>query len=253
MTQNSSQPPAGWYPDPAGGDAERFWDGVAWSQSTRDRQPAPVEPPAPGGAYGAPSGQPSGYGPNSGVGQGYGQPTYGGQGYGYDRGYGPQLAGFWWRVLGKLIDNILAGIVYYIVAAATGLSALVTAHTERLMRDLLIWSENPEGPVPALPEGLTTVLFTTALVSFAISAIYRTVMYGTLSATVGQLATGLKVVKDGADVDSKLSWSTAINRGVLGALLWETIGWINGIFAAFTRKKQTLSDMLAKTVVYKVR
>jgi hypothetical protein len=26
-------PPAGWYPDPAGGAARRFWDGAAWTDS----------------------------------------------------------------------------------------------------------------------------------------------------------------------------------------------------------------------------
>ena len=47
MTNSPQQPPAGWYPDPAGSGGERFWDGVAWSQSTRDKaapQPAPDAP-----------------------------------------------------------------------------------------------------------------------------------------------------------------------------------------------------------------
>lgn len=28
-------PPAGWYPDPAGGSDQRWWDGVGWTQHTR--------------------------------------------------------------------------------------------------------------------------------------------------------------------------------------------------------------------------
>jgi hypothetical protein len=35
--------PAGWYPDPAGGDGTRWWDGTTWTQNVR----APEAPPPP--------------------------------------------------------------------------------------------------------------------------------------------------------------------------------------------------------------
>ena len=46
MSEHSGYPgaPPGWYPDPAGGPAQRWWDGYAWNEATV--QPAP---PAPGG------------------------------------------------------------------------------------------------------------------------------------------------------------------------------------------------------------
>ena len=51
MSTPSSLPPAGWYPDPQGGDGQRWWNGVAWSSETRAAQPeapvAPAEPVAP--------------------------------------------------------------------------------------------------------------------------------------------------------------------------------------------------------------
>jgi hypothetical protein len=53
---NSSPPPAGWYPDPAGSDRTRWWNGFAWSDTYGDPTPAstpaaPATAPAP--AYAA--------------------------------------------------------------------------------------------------------------------------------------------------------------------------------------------------------
>jgi hypothetical protein len=42
-----SVPPAGWYPDPAGPNSQRWWDGVQWSQQTRPIVVAPPPPPPP--------------------------------------------------------------------------------------------------------------------------------------------------------------------------------------------------------------
>ena len=54
-------PPAGWYPDPAGGTGSRWWDGVGWSDRTSSTPPphGPSGPPAGPG----PSGPPAGPGP----------------------------------------------------------------------------------------------------------------------------------------------------------------------------------------------
>lgn len=42
-----STPPAGWYPDPAGSESWRWWDGGTWTESLRPYQPAaPVTPAA---------------------------------------------------------------------------------------------------------------------------------------------------------------------------------------------------------------
>jgi hypothetical protein len=47
--------PPGWYPDPAGGPGQRWWDGYAWTETVV----LPEAPPAPGtmpGAFGPPPG-----------------------------------------------------------------------------------------------------------------------------------------------------------------------------------------------------
>jgi uncharacterized protein (AIM24 family) len=61
-------PVAGWYPDPAG-DAgiERYWDGEAWTATTRPAGGAPPPPPPGPADGGAPPPPPSGPGPSPAV------------------------------------------------------------------------------------------------------------------------------------------------------------------------------------------
>jgi Protein of unknown function (DUF2510) len=44
MSTPGSQPPPGWYADPAGGGGWRWWDGTRWTEHL-----APASPPAPPG------------------------------------------------------------------------------------------------------------------------------------------------------------------------------------------------------------
>lgn len=239
MTNAPQQPPAGWYPDPAGSDGQRYWDGIAWSQATRDN-PAPVVPTpethpqnpwqqggAPG-PYGAPMGTP--------IARKSGAP-------------------FGWRVLGFLIDFVGITLVSSFVTASVGLDAQVVGETNRWMRDLLLFTESPTGPMPMPAPAFWSALMYSALIGIAIFGVYRTLMLGILSATLGQLAVGLRTVPLGEDADAKLGWGAATLRGFAGAVMYQHLflGFFNGIFAAFTRRRQTLSDMMSKTQVLKIR
>lgn len=237
MTQTPQLPPAGWYPDPAGSEAERYWDGVAWSQATRD-VPAPTSPPptyaqqphAPGGPQA----------PN------YGQPMH---------QPGPRVAPFWWRVLGFVIDFIGIQFLVSAITAGIGLDAQVLGELNRWSRAISIYSETMEGPMPMPAAALWVAVGYSALVGIAVFAVYRVLLLGTLSATLGQLAIGLRAVPAGAGPEAKLGWGRAVARGLAGALFYQHlfVGAINGIFAAFTGKRQTLSDMISKTQVLKIR
>ncbi|MHA6511246.1 RDD family protein [Tessaracoccus sp. Z1128] len=228
MSYSPQQPPAGWYPDPAGSDGERYWDGLAWSQSTRDPHVPP--PMAPQQGYGAPMGDPR-FQPQS----------------------GRPYAGFGWRVLGFIIDSILLGIVTQLVAGVLGLTVAIDTAMARWQRDVMVYADNPVGEIPVPGADLWTALLYSGIVGAVLMAAYRTVLYGTMSATVGQLLLGMRVVKAGAPADSKLDWTTAAVRGIASAILYEVIWVFNGLFAAFTREKQTLGDMIAKTHVLKIR
>lgn len=249
MTNAPQQPPAGWYPDPAGTDAERFWDGVAWSQATRDVAPAPTAPQAQQWQQ-----------PQQGYGQGYGQQPYP-QGYGTPLSYraaspeGPRPAAFGWRLLGFILDNILISILSGIVGGVMGINAALSVETDRWLRELMIWADGGVGDPPMPGAEFWTATLYSTLVGLVLYAAYRTIMLGTIGATLGQLALGLKTVKAGQGPDSKLGWGTAAARGVLGAVLYNLsiIGLISGLMAAFTAKKQTLSDMMSSTQVLKIR
>lgn len=46
MNEPGDTPPAGWYPDPAGGSGMRWWDGRAWTQEVRSDDATTVIPPS---------------------------------------------------------------------------------------------------------------------------------------------------------------------------------------------------------------
>lgn len=234
MMNSASNPPPGWYRDPAGGDGERFWDGVAWSQSTRDAPPAPTEEP-PTASHGA-------FAP------------YGGQASTYHAVSAPNpYAGFGWRLLGYLLDTLLLSILANYIAAATPIPGMTGRAMQRWERAIALWSEAPHNAMP-MPDAefWIAILWSTLLVT-TVQGIYRTLLLRFLNATLGQRVLGLRVVRDGDDPSAPLDWGTAMTRGLGGAVLWQVLGFINGIFAAFTNKRQALSDMVSKTVVYKVR
>ncbi|GAA4899170.1 hypothetical protein GCM10025789_16630 [Tessaracoccus lubricantis] len=286
MTNSPQQPPAGWYPDPAGSGGERFWDGVAWSQSTRDKAapeaPAGASPSsAPDAGFAAPqsyASPPSGhgyaqsqqqysqqpYGEQPGYGQQpyqqYGQQPYGQQQYGMQAypGYGaqqlPRPAGFWWRFLGYVIDGFVIMIPNWLIGMMTGVTDRASGALEQWFRDLLIWSESQTAAPPELPPAFDDAIVQLSIIQVIVWIVYRILMYAWKSATVGQLAIGARTVP-ASNPDEKLGWGQIILRSIASPVLYalSLVGIINGLFAAFTPRKQTIADYVARTVVLKVR
>lgn len=113
-----TQPAAGWYADPAGGQSERFWDGAQWTDSTRplaSDQPHGGYPSVP--AYAAPQqyGQPSGQQP-------YGQPQFPGQQQFGQQSFtgqaGQPSGGTLYQRNRYTTYTVLVGIVYVLLAFA---------------------------------------------------------------------------------------------------------------------------------------
>ncbi|WP_297751736.1 RDD family protein [uncultured Tessaracoccus sp.] len=254
MTQMPQQPPPGWYPDPAGGSGQRFWDGEAWSQATREqRAPTQEQPQAHPQGGGTPYVDPrlrahsSGYG-TQGAGYGVSAYSYGKQ-IPVQGGYA--LAGFWWRVLGFIIDSIIVGIVNGMLTA--GLNTGMDSQLERYLVQLIESLADPTVPAPEIPMGLIQSLGTAALVTTIMWIAYRTILIGTMNATLGQKICGLRVAKLGDEQLASVGWKVALIRGGVGAIIYQIVGFLAQITVLFLDRKQTLPDLLSKTVVINTR
>lgn len=237
MSQTSHQPPAGWYPDPAGSGDERYWDGGTWSQVTRPT----------GGLHGSAQPQQAQWQ------QGHAQQPYG---YGYAPGaagtHGPaRLAGWWWRVLASIVDSLVLLIPFAMVQSFLLGDAMVTL--EQWSYDVLAEAERGSTTLPAFPQGLLSDYFGYLLVVMALTAAYRVVLVATAGGTVGQLACGLRVVREGDHSLGRIGWGTSAVRGILAVILFQVpvLGLVNALMPLFNRNRQTLHDLAAKTVVVK--
>jgi uncharacterized RDD family membrane protein YckC len=268
MTQTPQPPPAGWYPDPAGGTGERFWDGEAWSQATRDVKSQPFEHrgesrSVPSPAATQPAGGPYGSAPGG---------PYGGGHYGHQQAapapqyqsqnrlpYGPQvpvqggykLGTFWWRALGYIIDSFVIGFVSYFLTAdmQNQTSNVLAGYLSRLLES----SVDPSIPAPDFPGTLVVDMLVIGIISVLLVAAYRTITVGLMNATLGQKLLGLRVAKLGDESLEPVGWQAAIVRGVAGGVLYQLIGLFAQISVLFTDRKQTIPDLVSKTVVVNTR
>ncbi len=230
MSHTQSQPPAGWYPDPAGSGHERYWDGANWSQVTR---PTPGPPMAhQGNQYGY---QPTG---------GYGTATA--------ARMGPaRLAGWWWRVLAAIIDGFVLWIPSALLQNVFAGDALV--ELQLWLEELLVAAELGRTDPPPLPDSVTGAFMAAGIATAVLYIVYRTVLVALAGGTAGQLATGLRVVRDGDHSLGKVSWGTSALRALLAVVFQNipVVNLVNVLMPLFTPKKQTFHDMVAKTVVVK--
>ncbi|SKA27496.1 Uncharacterized membrane protein YckC, RDD family [Enhydrobacter aerosaccus] len=142
-------------------------------------------------------------------------PTSGGAGYG----------GFWIRVVAYLIDAVILGIVGSVLFVVVG-----GMHVLR-------------GGHPLYDHGIN-------LVSLVIGWLYFALMESSeRGATLGKMAVGLRVVTDRGE---RLSFANATGR-YFAKFISAMLLCIGFIMVAFTDKKQGLHDMMARTLVIKVR
>lgn len=271
-------PPSGWYPDPVDHTQERFWDGTSWT--TRQRPPATQQQPLydqqvpaaqPGQAGYPSSGYPqAGYEAQAGYPQvgypssGYPQAGYEVQGYSQYRaaGRGPTtadgvpLSGWWRRAGATILDSLIIGVLSSI-AILPFLNTL-TAGMEAWMSDLILAAQTGgAAPLYTDPQyGLSGPLTTIYIISLLISVVYATAMLIWKSATLGQLAMGLRVVPlDKGRQQQGLSFATSLLRNVayyaLSAITF--VALINVLVPLGNMRRQALHDMIARTQVVKIR
>jgi len=143
-------------------------------------------------------------------------------------GYG----GFWIRFVAYLLDGILLNIVFWIVFAIVGIDII------------------PVDPAKIDPEVFMSQMGTVELVALAVTWLYFALMESSArGATVGKMVLGLRVVDD---LGNRISFARATGR-FFAKFISAVILLIGFLMAAFTDRKRALHDIIAGTVVVKVR
>lgn len=154
-------------------------------------------------------------------------------------------AGFWWRFLAYIIDDILLGVVNFILMiplwALLGFSIFSMSGFDEwnTCDDELAWGLI--GPIFGL-------MFFTAMMSIVIQWLYFSLMESSKNqGTLGKMALGIKVT----DMEgNRISFARATGR-YFGKILSGMIFMIGFIMAGLTDRKQALHDMLASCLVIK--
>jgi len=248
--------PGGWYPDPVDSLQERYWDGWQWSRNTRPRESARPTPQRP---YGA---EP--------------QNPYAGSGRPADGGYpvapapgraqatttadGVPLAGWWWRVLATVLDNIITTAIIAVVGFPLYRSMIATITA---FFGATVEAGRTGAPPPPTPS--TTDLISGAdqtllvALTLAVGLVYQLVFLRWKAATPGKIVCGLRVVPvDQGRHPGPLGWNSIVVRALVWVLpnlstLLLVFSLADVVFPWFHPKRQALHDLGAKTQVVRGR
>ena len=158
--------------------------------------------------------------------------------YGYARQ--PTYAGFWIRVVARLLDGLIVGIplavVFGVLALAAGGLAAGTSNSD----------QNTQNTTAAVFSGVFILFY---LLAIAVSIGYWVYFWGTTGATFGMRMLGLRVV------DANTGGPIGIPRALVRWLMTIVNSWacyIGWIWVAFDARKQGWHDKVARTVVIRV-
>jgi uncharacterized RDD family membrane protein YckC len=155
----------------------------------------------------------------------------------------PAYAGFWLRFLAYIIDNIVLGVIFGVVALLA-IAAIGVDYFRAMVQGLQ--DGNGEFPVAFVSAILIAVLLT-AVVSWIYHAWMESSQY---QGTLGKMALGLIVTDLN---DQPVTFGRASGRffaKIITGLIPLGIGYI---MAGFTEKKQALHDMIASCLVLRKR
>ena len=276
MTESPSGP--GWYEDPDDPTLLRYFDGVIWTTHTTQRHSASADAstigrapdvPAAGARVGWPhqgttqpgSGQWSAPGPWQGGGQAPGPGPGGvyGQGLGQRRDVLPDgdvLAEWWRRLLARILDALLVGVLTLLVAIPWWGDVL------RVMADFLDEATTGAGgavDTTRFTEDLTAALFPVSLVSLVVSLVYEVGFLAWRSATPGKMILGTIVRRTGGA--GPIGLATALRRQVISVatalmaflpflnILASMINILDPAWLLWDPRRQALHDKVADTLV----
>ena len=153
-------------------------------------------------------------------------------------------AGFWWRFLAYIIDDLIISFVNFILIAPVwamlGLSFFGLVRHEHYSYD-----ESWLGFIGPFVGGIIYA----SVIATAAKWLYFSLMESSkYQATLGKMAIGIKVTDMNGN---RISFARATGR-YFGKILSGMIIMIGYIMAGITEKKQALHDILAETLVIKV-
>ncbi len=216
MQFSASQPPAGWYPDPAGSGDERYWDGSQWSRVTRPSKGAKrsddsIELPTPA--------QPTG-----------------------------KLASWPQRAAALVVDCLVLLMPYlWLIQLLAGDAFLVlNSWTEAVLVALQRREEIPE-----IPQSVMAQLTTASLIIRSLWVCYRVTFLSLWGATPGKLLLRIRVVLLTAPETTRMPIGRAFIRELsIEAMNYLVIpGLLSYLYPLANPRKQTLHDAMAGTIV----
>ena len=155
----------------------------------------------------------------------------------------PAYAGFWLRFLAYVIDNIVLGVIFGVVALLA-IAAIGVDYFRAMVQGLQ--DGNGEFPV-----AFVSAIFIAVLLTAVVSWIYHAWMESSqYQGTLGKMALGLIVTDLN---DQPVTFGRASGRffaKIITGLIPLGIGYI---MAGFTEKKQALHDMIASCLVLRKR
>ena len=264
LMTNATPPPMGWYPDPAGSDQERYWDGERWTRNLRnqpDPQPrhganhvpetlAPVSrvPSSP-----RPSAAVSRRG-TADISKSTSQSRWG------STADGIPLAGWWWRALSTIIDATLVWVVVGLTMHEK-VASIVDSYQRFLAESMRAVSAGASPSDVITTRALMEAGFVNDLSNLVgaviiSQAIYQFIMLAACAGSVGQLVCGLRVVAVNKGKEHRrLVWWRALIR----AAAWACVEMGNQVIVLLTpfsylmplwqRSRQTIHDAVAGTQV----
>ncbi len=268
--------PSGWYDDPQDPALLRYWDGVMWTDHTTPKR----SPSAAGSSAGRAPDVPAYGSPPPPPAQGYptAPPQYDQPPTAYGYGAAPQapwssagptardgtpLADWWQRLLARLLDNILLGVVVLVVGFPwlSGLAAEMGDFFDEALRD----AEAGITTVPdttALSEALIGYIVPLTFLNIAVSVLYETFFLMRSGATPGKKALGITVRR--VERPGALRLSEALRRQAIPvgcavlslvpvvSLLATLAQLLDNLWLLWDPRRQTWHDKVADTLVVRV-
>ena len=193
------------------------------------QNPPPPAPPPPGSSYQPPPSAPSVYSPPQAPIQ-YAAPQY--------QGPQPTYAGFWMRLVARLVDGLLLGIPFAVLFAIFAVAGGVFANSASSSNQ---GSQN--AAAAAVFGGGFLLLY---LIASAVQIGYWIYFWGSSGATLGMRLLHLRVVD--ANTGAPIGYARATVRFLMSIVnTWACyIGWI---WVAFDPRKQGWHDKVANSVV----